>query len=174
MIISGFIRLEKDRWDDNICIGDRRITRILQDYIEKYQKGASVNIKKGLGEEANTIPDCRVYAYFTNKECTLEEAQTALLRELESAEYDDNNDDAVENDDVLYDDDDDVDELHRIESCGDPIEVHGDVYSHAYYTGYSEWTVCGLRLDTLTAGGHDLKRELSAHEGEYVHLLINE
>lgn len=50
----------------------------------------------------------------------------------------------------------------------------GDIKGSGYNTGYSEWTILGFNIENLTIGGHDLRKELASHEGEYIHLLINE
>ena len=52
--------------------------------------------------------------------------------------------------------------------------LYGTVCGKAEYTGYSEWTILGLYVDSLTIGGHDLFKEFESHIGEYVHLCINE
>ena len=50
----------------------------------------------------------------------------------------------------------------------------GDIKGSGYNTGYSEWTILGFNIENLTIGGHDLRAEFASHEGEYIHLLINE
>ena len=50
----------------------------------------------------------------------------------------------------------------------------GDIKGYGCYTGYSEWTILGFDIESLTIGGHDLRKELASHSGEYIHLLINE
>lgn len=48
----------------------------------------------------------------------------------------------------------------------------GDLVTDTSLCGYSEWTITGMDLDEFTIGGHDLKRELNSHMGEYIHLII--
>lgn len=50
----------------------------------------------------------------------------------------------------------------------------GDLFTHGYYVGYSEWTITGFEIDTLTLGGHDLNRELEDHIGQYIHLILTD
>ena len=52
--------------------------------------------------------------------------------------------------------------------------LYGDIEGHGSYYGYSEYTILGFDLETLSIGGHDLINELKTHEGNYVHILINE
>jgi hypothetical protein len=40
------------------------------------------------------------------------------------------------------------------------------------YRGYSEWTITGLELEEFRIGGHDLKKELEDHIGEYCWIRI--
>lgn len=40
------------------------------------------------------------------------------------------------------------------------------------YLGYSEWTIIGLNLEEFRIGGHNLKRELEDHIGEYCWIRI--
>lgn len=50
----------------------------------------------------------------------------------------------------------------------------GDIEGSGYYTGYSEYTITGFSIRSLYIGGHDLKKELASHNGEYIHWLIDE
>ena len=52
------------------------------------------------------------------------------------------------------------------------IEGDGTMRGHAQYTGYSEYTITGMRIELLTIGGHDLKAELMSHRDEYMHFVI--
>lgn len=54
----------------------------------------------------------------------------------------------------------------------DALLYGGDLATETEYTGYSEWTITGMDLNEFTLGGHDLKRELDSHMGEYIHLII--
>lgn len=44
--------------------------------------------------------------------------------------------------------------------------------SDIYYWGYSEYTIVGLAVHSLTIGGHDLKEELKQYIGKYVHFVL--
>lgn len=54
----------------------------------------------------------------------------------------------------------------------DALLYGGDLATETEYTGYSEWTITGMDLNEFTLGGHDLKRELDSHMGEYIHMII--
>ena len=42
------------------------------------------------------------------------------------------------------------------------------------YLGYSEWTITGLDLEEFKIGGHNLKKELEDHIGEYCWIRITQ
>ena len=87
---------------------------------------------KRLGGTICHIDNCNMRIWFTNKECTLEEAMEAM-------------------DELLY---------------------GGDIKTKVDKVGYSEWTICGLRLDEFTLGGHNMDSILRDHMKEYCHIII--
>ena len=50
--------------------------------------------------------------------------------------------------------------------------LDGCMTVQASYLGYSEWTITGLNLDIFTLGGHNLEKEIMAHEGEFCWIEI--
>ena len=48
----------------------------------------------------------------------------------------------------------------------------GEVESEYHQTGYSEYTITGIDIDTFSIGGHDLERELTSHIGEFCHFIL--
>lgn len=48
----------------------------------------------------------------------------------------------------------------------------GNLLTSGHYIGYSEWTITGFDLDSFVLGGHDLKKELENHLGQYVHFIL--
>ena len=134
MILSGKVKIVSDSWDETIRIGNEDLIYVLREYARSDGGGTDiVDESKTLGNVITVIPNCSMYAYFTDEECTLDEAKESLID-----------------------------------------EIYGTCLCTAHYTGYSEWTIIGLKVDSLTLGGHDLVKEFKSHEGEYVHLLINE
>lgn len=51
--------------------------------------------------------------------------------------------------------------------------MEGFISYGAYLTGYSEYTICGLHIENLTIGGHDLVTEMLNHKGEYIYMILN-
>ena len=51
--------------------------------------------------------------------------------------------------------------------------MEGFISYEAFLTGYSEYTICGLSIENLTIGGHDLVTEMLSHKGEYVYMILN-
>lgn len=49
----------------------------------------------------------------------------------------------------------------------------GDLYFETNLTGYSEYTITGMDVDTLEIGGHDLMGILESHFKEYFLLRIS-
>ena len=133
MILSGEVKIVSDSWDETIQIGDKDLVYALREYARTVSGTDIVDKSRTLGNVITVIPNCSMYAYFTDEECTLDEAKESLID-----------------------------------------EVYGTCLCTAHYTGYSEWTIIGLKVDSLTLGGHDLVKEFKSHKGEYVHLLINE
>ena len=133
MIFSGKVKIVSDSWDETIQIGDEDLVYALREYARTVSGTDIVDKSRTLGSVITVIPNCSMYAYFTDEECTLDEAKESLID-----------------------------------------EIYGACLCTAHYTGYSEWTIIGLKVDSLTLGGHDLVKEFKSHEGEYVHLLINE
>lgn len=62
--------------------------------------------------------------------------------------------------------DEDTLQLELMEKLEGFIDVIG------YLTGYSEYTVLGLNTKECTIGGHDLKKEIESHMGEYITIVI--
>ena len=133
MILSGEVKIVSDSWDETIQIGDKDLVYALREYARTVSGTDIVDKSRTLGNVITVIPNCSMYAYFTDEECTLDEAKESLID-----------------------------------------EIYGTCLCTAHYTGYSEWTIIGLKVDSLTLGGHDLVKEFKSHKGEYVHLLINE
>lgn len=50
--------------------------------------------------------------------------------------------------------------------------LDGHMTVEVAYRGYSEWTITGLNLEEFRIGGHNLKRELEDHIGEYCWIRI--
>ena len=84
LILNGYITNDYDwhpaltysplyEWE--LC-GGQSIPDSIQQYFN-YQR-----LDRGLGEKITTIPNCNLSIYFTKEECTLEEAQKALLNKL--------------------------------------------------------------------------------------------
>lgn len=133
MILSGKVKIVSDSWDETIQIGDEDLVYALREYARTVSGTDIVDKSRTLGNVITVIPNCSMYAYFTDEECTLDEAKESLID-----------------------------------------KIYGTCLCTAHYTGYSEWTIIGLKVDSLTLGGHDLVKEFKSHGGEYVHLLINE
>lgn len=133
MILSGEVKIVSDSWDETIQIGSEDLVYALREYARTVSGTDIVDKSRTLGNVITVIPNCSMYAYFTEEECTLDEAKESLID-----------------------------------------EIYGTCLCTAHYTGYSEWTIIGLKVDSLTLGGHDLVKEFKSHKGEYVHLLINE
>lgn len=88
-------------------------------------------LNRGLGEKLTVIPNCSLSIWYTEDECSFEEAQEALLNKLD-----------------------------------------GCLTVRVVLLGYSEYTITDLKLDEFSIGGHDLKRELRDHMGEYCWIRI--
>lgn len=102
------------------------IPRIIQ-----YKFGKIFYDDEFLGKDISYIPDCCMSIWYTNKECTFDEAQEALCNYLD-----------------------------------------GYMTVKVAYQGYSEWTITGLDLEEFRIGGHNLKKELEDHIGEYCWIRI--
>ena len=50
--------------------------------------------------------------------------------------------------------------------------LEGFIDAIGYLTGYSEYTVLGLNTEECTIGGHDLKKEIESHMGEYITIVM--
>lgn len=108
--------------------------------------GWAMRHKKGLGGKKAYISNCNMRMYFTTKECNLDEAEIALLNKLEVEGYLDDHDGRE--------------------------EFNGEFELLTRLTGYSEWTITGLDVETCTLGGHNLLSILGSHVGEYVNIVI--
>ena len=51
-------------------------------------------------------------------------------------------------------------------------QLEGFISAIGYLTGYSEYTVLGLNTEECTIGGHDLKKEIESHMGEYITIVM--
>ena len=51
-------------------------------------------------------------------------------------------------------------------------KLEGFISAIGYLTGYSEYTVLGLNTEECTIGGHDLKKEIESHMGEYITIVM--
>lgn len=60
---------------------------------------------------------------------------------------------------------DEVQEKHIRQLFGD-LDVFGENY------GYSEWTIMGFNLESLTVGGHNLIKELENNMDRYANIVI--
>lgn len=52
------------------------------------------------------------------------------------------------------------------------LMLEGFTTSLGCLTGYSEFTITGLETETAYVGGHDLKKEIDNHMGEYIIMII--
>lgn len=106
---------------------------IINDFIEYDGIPHTIDYtEEGLGTESLMVPHCAIRVYFTDIECSIEEAQTEFLN-------------------LMY---------------------VGNYFSKGYNVGYSEYTITGFHVDTLTIGGHDLLKELKSHNGQYINMII--
>lgn len=134
LVLSGWICRD---WDGELGISYKRRSentsdvRSFSDLIaDKF--GCEIFDDIGLGVRQTIIQNANLRCWFSDKECTLEEAQ----KSFES---------------YLY---------------------TGNLLTSGHYIGYSEWTITGFDLDSFVLGGHDLKKELENHLGQYVHFIL--
>lgn len=108
--------------------------------------GWAMRHSKGLGGRRAIIDECNIKMYFTDGECNLDEAETALLTKLDGAGF--------------------FDDLVNKE------ELEGEFNLLTMLTGYSEFTITGYNVETCTLGGHNLLDILGSHIGEYANIVI--
>ena len=150
--IQGFVKYDEYEKDIGLDYSSHSFISELISKVKYELSGIVYDIDEGLGAKDLVIPRCSLRIYFTKDKCTLEEAMFALDMYLECGETEDIEDDDI--DTVTF------------------IEGDGTMRGHAQYTGYSEYTITGMRIESLTIGGHDLKTELMSHTGEYMHFVI--
>lgn len=104
---------------------------LLPDIIREHFGGQHWDGYHHIGGYTILIPNVSMRIYYTDKACTLEEAESSLL-------------------DKMY----------------------GNMTVITSNTGYSEYTITGMDLNTFSIGGHDLRHELENHIGEYCWIII--
>ena len=152
--LSGKIR-EVDY--DKIYIGDTAFTDFMEDVAECSVYGGTKQHKTGLGGRTTYIPDCAVRMFFTSNECSLDEAEIALLQKLYGMGYEIKDKDG-----------------NKVMSRGGEETFEGDYKSNIDLIGYSEFTIIGYDVTTCTLGGHNLLNILSSHIGQYVTIEVSQ
>lgn len=158
--IQGFVKYNEYEKDIGLDYASHSFISELISKVKYELSGIVYDIDEGLGAKDLVIPRCSLRIYFTKDKCTLEEAMFALDLYLECGETDEEVDDV--------DAEDEVDDIEAVTF----IEDDGTMRGHAQYIGYSEYTITGMRIESLTIGGHDLKTELMSHIDEYMHFVI--
>lgn len=132
LILQGWITYDED---ENIRLSRMRgltgksISELIMEYFnyEYIDYGC-------LGKKITVIPNAYLQCWFSDEQCTLEEAQMNF----------------------------------------ESYMLTGELITHVYYIGYSEWTITGFIVSDLKIGGHDLVQELKDHEGQYIHFILSD
>ena len=130
LILQGWITYDED---ENIRLSGKRgltgetISELIMEYFnyEYIDYGC-------LGKKITVIPNVHLQCWFSDEQCTLEEAQMNFKSYM----------------------------------------LTGELITHVYYIGYSEWTITGFIMSDLKIGEHDLVQELKDHEGQYIHFIL--
>ena len=131
LILQGWITYDED---ENVRLSRMRgltgksISELIMEYFNY------VYIDDGLGKKMTVIHNAHLQCWFSDEQCTLEEAQTNF----------------------------------------ESYMLTGELITHGYYIGYSEWTITGFIVSDLKIGGHDLVQELKDHEGQYIHFILSD
>lgn len=132
LLLNGYLTKDYDghpsliKYTTSSRCGAESIPRIIQNRF-----GKTFYDDEYLGKDISYIPNCCMSIWYTDEECTFDEAQEALCNYLD-----------------------------------------GCMTVEVAYLGYSEWTITGLDLEEFKIGGHNLKKELEDHIGEYCWIRI--
>lgn len=151
LILNGLIGTN---YDGDIIIGENEFSNAMYNFAKKV--GYAKEHHSGLGGTRAFIDNCFIRMYFTDCDCELEEAETALLNKLYGLGYK-----------VTRQANEEETDINTTE------EHNGDFELKTNLTGYSEYTITGYEVETCTLGGHNLLDILKGHIGQYVNIVIN-